>query len=95
MAHSGRTWTWGAGFNVELGTSAFWATLPQPIGSLQQVLAILQLMTHAGLSALMSSGPVWTWGAGFNGELGTSASWATSPQPIGSPQQVLPPLHLS
>ena len=37
---------------------------------------------------LAEDGRVWACGAGFNGELGTGTSWATSPQLIGPLQQV-------
>ena len=53
------------------------------VGPVQQVVA------SRFFSALLArSGRVWTFGAGFNGELGTSASWATSPHPIDRLQQV-------
>lgn len=59
------------------------AGVEEGVGPVQQVVA------SRFFSALLArSGRVWTFGAGFNGELGTSASWATSPQPIERLQQV-------
>ena len=51
---------------------------------------VQQVVASRFFSALLStSRRVWTFGAGFNGELGSNVSWATSPQPIAdSLQQV-------
>jgi alpha-tubulin suppressor-like RCC1 family protein len=73
---NGTVWTWGTGFNGELGNGLSGPTAtnytPAIVPGLSNITAISSGWKHT--LALRSDGTVWTWGKNVNGELGDGTS---------------------
>ena len=68
----GTLWTWGSGFNAQLGVNQY-TYIITPVTTFAGGNNWKQVSSgSACTAAIKTDGTLWTWGSGFNGELGVN-----------------------